>query len=237
MFEQIPLTEKILRTVIVYALIAVLFRLTGKRGLANLNTFDFIVIFLLSNVVQNAVIGNDNSLLGGMIGAVTLVAMNVAVNRLIAINATAARIFEGRATTVISDGQILNLRYATSVCDAANSSMPCACKTPTTSARSNTEASIPAVNLCSPSRRPSRTPPKPISPSSPTACIASRTCSVQPDNEPVAHRRVLDDVTGKGPWVDERSPVSQRPTTGSPSKSSSPLTVTITPEMFNSVCL
>jgi uncharacterized membrane protein YcaP (DUF421 family) len=106
--EQIPLTEKILRTVIVYALIAVLFRLTGKRGLANLNTFDFIVIFLLSNVVRNAVIGNDNSLLGGMIGAVTLVAMNVAVNRLIAVNATAARLFEGRATTVISDGHILN---------------------------------------------------------------------------------------------------------------------------------
>jgi uncharacterized membrane protein YcaP (DUF421 family) len=106
--EQIPLTEKILRTVIVYTLIAVLFRLTGKRGLANLNTFDFIVIFLLSNVVQNAVIGNDNSLLGGMIGAVTLVAVNVAVNRLIAVNATAARIFEGRATVVINDGRVLN---------------------------------------------------------------------------------------------------------------------------------
>src|ERR1039457_5323040 len=67
--EQIPLAEKILRTVIVYALLAVLFRLTGKRGLASMNTFDFIVIFLLSNVVQNAVIGNDTSLIGGMIGA------------------------------------------------------------------------------------------------------------------------------------------------------------------------
>jgi uncharacterized membrane protein YcaP (DUF421 family) len=63
--EQIPLTEKILRTVIVYAQIAVLFRLTGKRGLASMNTFDVIVIFLLSNVVQNAVIGNDTSLTGG----------------------------------------------------------------------------------------------------------------------------------------------------------------------------
>src|ERR1039457_3349787 len=67
--EQIPLAEKILRTVIVYALLAVLFRLTGKRGLASMNTFDFIVIFLLSNVVQNAVIGNDTSLIGGLIGA------------------------------------------------------------------------------------------------------------------------------------------------------------------------
>lgn len=106
--EQIPLAEKVLRTVIVYALIVGLFRLTGKRGLANLNTFDFIVIFLLSNVVQNAVIGNDQSLLGGIIGAVTLVAVNMAVNRLIAVNATAARIFEGRATDVITDGRILD---------------------------------------------------------------------------------------------------------------------------------
>src|SRR5664279_1433411 len=104
--EQIPLIEKVLRTLVVYALLAVLFRLTGKRGLANLNTFDFIVIFLLSNVVQNAVIGNDQSLLGGVIGAITLVAVNTAVNRLIAVNATAARIFEGRATTLISEGRI-----------------------------------------------------------------------------------------------------------------------------------
>jgi uncharacterized membrane protein YcaP (DUF421 family) len=105
--QQIPLAEKILRTVIVYAVLAVLFRFTGKRGLANLNTFDFIVIFLLSNVVQNAVIGNDNSLIGGMIGAVTLVVVNTALNRLIAANATAARIFEGRATVVISDGHLV----------------------------------------------------------------------------------------------------------------------------------
>jgi hypothetical protein len=88
--EQIPLAEKILRTVIAYAAIAVLFRLTGKRGLAALNTFDFVVIFLLSNVVQNAVIGNDTSVTGGLIGAVTLVAVNTGVNRLIAASATAA---------------------------------------------------------------------------------------------------------------------------------------------------
>lgn len=106
--EQIPLTEKILRTVIVYAVIAVLFRLTGKRALAGMNTFDIIVIFLLSNVVQNAVIGNDTSLIGGVIGAVTLVTVNTAVNRLIASSATAARIFDGRATTVISDGHAID---------------------------------------------------------------------------------------------------------------------------------
>jgi uncharacterized membrane protein YcaP (DUF421 family) len=106
--EQIPVAEKILRTVIVYALIAVLFRLTGKRGLASMNTFDIVVIFLLSNVVQNAVIGNDTSLTGGIIGAVTLVTVNTVVNRLIAANATIARIFDGRPTTVISDGHLID---------------------------------------------------------------------------------------------------------------------------------
>ena len=59
--QQIPLTEKALRTGIVHALIVVLFRLTGKRGLASMNTFDFVVIFLLSNVIQNAVIGVTTS--------------------------------------------------------------------------------------------------------------------------------------------------------------------------------
>ena len=119
--EQIPLAEKILRTVIVYAVIAVLFRLTGKRGLASLNTFDVVVIFLLSNVVQNAIIGNDTSLTGGIIGAVTLVAVNTGVNRLIAVSGTAARIFDGHATTVITGGHAVNRRCAASACGAANS--------------------------------------------------------------------------------------------------------------------
>jgi uncharacterized membrane protein YcaP (DUF421 family) len=105
--EQIPFAEKILRTVLVYALIALLFRLTGKRGLSNLSTFDFVVIFLLSNVVQNAIIGNDTSVTGAIVGAVTLVTVNAIVNRVVASNATAARIFDGRPTTVIRDGHVV----------------------------------------------------------------------------------------------------------------------------------
>jgi uncharacterized membrane protein YcaP (DUF421 family) len=105
--EQIPLAEKILRTIIVYALVAVIFRLTGKRGLASMNTFDFIVLFVLSNVLQNAIIGNDTSLIGGVIGAITLVAVNAGLNRLITVSAVAERIFEGRATTVVSDGHVI----------------------------------------------------------------------------------------------------------------------------------
>lgn len=104
---QVPVLEKIVRTVLVYATIVILFRLTGKRGLASLNTLDFAVIFLLSNVVQNAVIGNDTSFSGGAIGAVTLVVVNAALNRLIARSPAAARVVEGSATTVIDDGRAI----------------------------------------------------------------------------------------------------------------------------------
>jgi uncharacterized membrane protein YcaP (DUF421 family) len=93
---QIPVAEKILRTVLVYATILVLMRLAGKRDLATLNMFDFAVLFLLSNVVQNAIIGNDTSVLGGVIGAATLVAVNAV-----------ARVLDGKPTTIIEDGRII----------------------------------------------------------------------------------------------------------------------------------
>jgi uncharacterized membrane protein YcaP (DUF421 family) len=105
--DQVPIAEKILRTVLVYATILILFRLAGKRDLASLNMFDFVVLFLLSNVVQNAIIGNDTSLVGGIIGAATLVTVNAALNRLIAVNDRAARILNGKPTTLIEDGRFL----------------------------------------------------------------------------------------------------------------------------------
>lgn len=104
---QVPILEKILRTVLVYATLVILFRLAGKRDLAVLNTFDFVVIFLLSNVVQNAIIGNDNSLLGGVIGAVTLVGINAVVHRWLAISTRATHILEGTPTTLIEDGRFI----------------------------------------------------------------------------------------------------------------------------------
>ena len=104
---QVPIAEKILRTVLVYATILILFRLTGKRDLATLNIFDFVVLFLLSNVVQNAIIGNDTSLLGGIIGAATLVAINAALNRVLFVSNRAARVLEGKPTTIIKDGRFL----------------------------------------------------------------------------------------------------------------------------------
>jgi len=104
---QIPYAEKVLRTVLVYALVAVLVRATGKRGLAGLNTLDIVVMILLSNVVQNAIIGNDLSITGGAVGAVTLVLVNSLLNRLALRNALFARIFDGSETMVVRDGRIL----------------------------------------------------------------------------------------------------------------------------------
>ena len=104
---QVTVLEKVLRTVLVYATIAVLFRITGKRQLANLDTLDFVVVFLLSNIVQNALIGNDLSYTGGAIGAVTLVVVNQALNQLAARSPRLRRILEGEPTVIISDGRIL----------------------------------------------------------------------------------------------------------------------------------
>lgn len=104
---QIPVLEKILRTILVYATIVILFRLAGKRDLAAFNTFDFVVIFLLSNVVQNAIIGNDNSLVGGVIGAATLVGLNTALNRWLVMSPRATRVLEGKPTTIVRDGHII----------------------------------------------------------------------------------------------------------------------------------
>jgi uncharacterized membrane protein YcaP (DUF421 family) len=104
---QIPVLEKILRTVLVYATVVVLFRIAGKRSLANLNTLDLTVVVLLSNVVQNAVIGNDQSLLGGVIGAVTLVAVNAGLNHALVRSPRLAQLVEGGPTTLIENGSLI----------------------------------------------------------------------------------------------------------------------------------
>ncbi len=105
---QIPSAEKVLRTVLVYAGLALLLRLGGKRDLAQLNSFDLVVMLLLSNVVQNAVIGNDNSLTGGLLGAAVLVALNAVLVRLVNRHPRLVRLFEGRSTSLIRDGRFLS---------------------------------------------------------------------------------------------------------------------------------
>lgn len=103
---QVPPLEKVVRTVVVYLAIALILRLAGKRQLAQLSTFDLVVALLLSNVVQNAIIGDDNSLVGGLLGAVVLVASNALVNRICLVSATADRLFNGSDTTIVEDGRV-----------------------------------------------------------------------------------------------------------------------------------
>lgn len=99
--------DKILRTLAVYIAIAVLLRVAGKRDLAQLNTMDLVVMLLLSNVVQNAIIGPDNSLAGGLLGAVVLLGFNALVVRAIQANDTVARLLEGVPTTLAKGGRWL----------------------------------------------------------------------------------------------------------------------------------
>ena len=75
----VPPWEKVVRTVLVYVAILLIIRVAGKRLMAQMNSQDLVVVLLLSNVVQNAIIGNDNSLAGGVLGAVVLVAINTAL--------------------------------------------------------------------------------------------------------------------------------------------------------------
>ncbi|MGH9137581.1 MAG: DUF421 domain-containing protein [Acidimicrobiales bacterium] len=102
----VPIAEKAIRTVAVYGTLLVLLRLAGKRELAQLNSFDFVVLLLLSNVVQNAVIGADNSLVGGLLGAVILIAGNAALVRVVERRDTLLRVFAGAPTTLVRDGRI-----------------------------------------------------------------------------------------------------------------------------------
>lgn len=103
---DISVWEKVLRTVVVYLGIAIVIRVAGKRLLGQMNSLDLVVVLLLSNVVQNAIIGPDNSVLGAMIGAVVLVAFNSALDRLYHVSPTARRLLVGSPTEVITDGRI-----------------------------------------------------------------------------------------------------------------------------------
>src|SRR6266853_3748635 len=102
----VPLAEKILRPIIVYIFLIVGLRLSGKRELAQLNPFDLIVLLTLSNTVQNAIIGNDNSVSGGIIGAASLLAVNYLVVRFLYDHRKIDQLVEGSADVLIENGKI-----------------------------------------------------------------------------------------------------------------------------------
>ncbi len=101
-----PILEKILRPVIVYIFLIVGLRLSGKRELAQLNPFDLIVLLTLSNTVQNAIIGNDNTVTGGIIGAASLLAVNYLVVRFLYDHRKIDQLVEGSPDILIENGKV-----------------------------------------------------------------------------------------------------------------------------------
>ena len=103
----LPVLEKIIRPIIVYLALIIGLRVAGKRELAQLNPFDLVVLLTLSNTVQNAIIGNDNSVTGGIIGAATLLVINYVVVQFVYNNAKIEKLVEGDEDILIENGKIL----------------------------------------------------------------------------------------------------------------------------------
>lgn len=109
---KVPLMEKILRALIVYFALIVLLRVFGKRELAQLNPFDLVVLLTLSNTVQNAIIGDDNTLLGGIIGAITLLGANYLIVRFVFGHRRLDELLAGRSTVLVEHGKVLRRALA-----------------------------------------------------------------------------------------------------------------------------
>jgi uncharacterized membrane protein YcaP (DUF421 family) len=102
----LPILEKILRPIVVYAFLIVGLRLSGKRELVQLNPFDLVVLLTLSNTVQNAIIGDDNSVSGGIIGATSLLVINYLVVRFLYDHRKLDQLVEGKADVLIENGSV-----------------------------------------------------------------------------------------------------------------------------------
>jgi uncharacterized membrane protein YcaP (DUF421 family) len=102
-----PVAEKILRPIVTYFFLVAVLRVFGKRELAQLNPFDLVVLLSLSNTVQNAIIGNDNSLSGGLLGAFALLGMNYLVVRFLFRHRRLDEIFEGKPTILVEHGHVV----------------------------------------------------------------------------------------------------------------------------------
>jgi uncharacterized membrane protein YcaP (DUF421 family) len=109
----VSLAEKIVRPILVYLFLIVILRVGGRRELAQMNAFDLVVLLMLANAVQNAIIGDDNSLVGGIVGGTTLVLLNLVVNWYLYRHPTVERRVEGEPTLLVKDGRLLhdNLRH------------------------------------------------------------------------------------------------------------------------------
>jgi uncharacterized membrane protein YcaP (DUF421 family) len=102
----ISITEKLIRTIAVYGFLLLGLRLAGKREMSQLNSFDLVVLLLISNTLQNAIIGNDNSLIGGLIGAAFLLIINTSVIRWL-FRHHKLDALEGKPEVLVKNGRML----------------------------------------------------------------------------------------------------------------------------------
>ena len=103
---DLPFAEKVLRPILVYGFLVIALRIFGKRELAQLNPFDLVVLLMLSNTVQNAIIGNDTSVTGGIVGAFALLATNYLVVRFVLKHRRLDEILVGNPTVLIENGSV-----------------------------------------------------------------------------------------------------------------------------------
>ena len=108
----IPVIEKLIRPVVVYVFLVIGLRVFGKRELAQLNPFDLVVLLSLSNTVQNAIIGDDVSVTGGLLGAFALLSVNYLVVRFLFRHHRLDQIVQGRSTVLVKDGRVLRKALA-----------------------------------------------------------------------------------------------------------------------------
>lgn len=104
----VPLGEHVIRAAVVYLFAIVALRLAGKRELGQLSTFDLVVLLFFSSILQNGIVGDDNSITGGVVGAITLLAINYLVARVLYRHERIDALIEGAATPLIQDGEILH---------------------------------------------------------------------------------------------------------------------------------
>jgi uncharacterized membrane protein YcaP (DUF421 family) len=105
---DVSVWEKVLRSLVVYLFLLLAFRLLGKRQVGQLTPFDLVVLLIISNVVQNAIIGPDNSLVGGLIGATVIFLANYLVVELTFRSRRARRLLEAQPTLLVHNGRILH---------------------------------------------------------------------------------------------------------------------------------
>lgn len=104
---SMPWWEYLARACIVYFVLLVMIRVSGKRTMGQFTSFDMLLIVLLGNAVQNALLGSDNSVTGGLILATTLMTLNWSVGYVAARSARAERVLEGEPVVLARDGHVL----------------------------------------------------------------------------------------------------------------------------------